>query len=82
MLLDLPNELASRRVTFCMVCADARLLDLLRAEGLAEKTDNGEWLRTFDSVLGGGSAGERSALRGGTAARTVNGISGVQTRVR
>jgi len=28
------------------------LRDLLRAEGLAEKTDSGQWLRSLDSVLG------------------------------
>jgi hypothetical protein len=38
------------------------LRDLLQAEGLAEKTDSGEWLRTLDSVLGDGKAGERSDL--------------------
>ena len=37
---------------FCIVGAHAQLRDLLRAEGLAEKTDSGEWLRTLDSVLG------------------------------
>ena len=60
MLLDLHDELASRRVTFCIVGAHAQLRDLLRAEGLAAKTDSGEWLRTLDSVLGDDSAGERS----------------------
>jgi hypothetical protein len=28
------------------------LRDLLRAEGLAEKTDSAAWLRSVDSVLG------------------------------
>jgi SulP family sulfate permease len=60
MLLDLHDELASRRVTFCIVGAHAQLRDLLRAEGLAEKTDSGEWLRTLDSVLGDGKVKERS----------------------
>ena len=63
MLLDLHDELASRRVTFCIVGAHAQLRDLMRAEGLAAKTDSGEWLRTLDSVLGEDGAGERSDLR-------------------
>jgi SulP family sulfate permease len=63
MLNDLYHELASRHVAFCIVGAHAQLRDLLRAEGLAEKTDSGEWLRTLDSVLGEGKAHERSDLR-------------------
>jgi high affinity sulfate transporter 1 len=51
MLFDLHDELASRDVAFRIVGAHAQLRDLLRAEGLAEKTDSGEWLRTLDSVL-------------------------------
>ena len=51
MLHDLHDELASRRVTLCIVGAHAQLRDLLRAEGLAEKTDSGQWLRSLDSVL-------------------------------
>jgi sulfate permease, SulP family len=62
MLHDLHDELASRHVAFCIVGAHAQLRDLLRAEGLAEKTDSGEWLRTLDSVLGEGSAAGRSEL--------------------
>ena len=54
MLHDLYDQLASRQVAFCIVGAHAQLRDLLRAEGLAEKTDSGEWLRTLDSVLGEG----------------------------
>jgi hypothetical protein len=38
------------------------LRDLLRAEGLAEKTDSSEWLRTLDSVLGDGNGRERPGL--------------------
>ncbi|MCP3369381.1 SulP family inorganic anion transporter [Bradyrhizobium cajani] len=52
MLHDLHDELAERRVTFCIVGAHAQLRDL-RAEGLAEKTDSDQWLRSLDSVLGG-----------------------------
>ncbi|MCJ9699502.1 SulP family inorganic anion transporter [Bradyrhizobium sp. SHOUNA76] len=52
MLHDLYDELAVREVTFCIVGAHAQLRDLLRAEGLAEKTDSGQWLRSLDSVLG------------------------------
>jgi anti-anti-sigma factor len=52
MLRDLYDELASRHIAFCIVGAHAQLRDLLRAEGLAEKTDSGDWLRSLDSVLG------------------------------
>lgn len=58
MLHDLHDELASRHVGFCIVGAHGQLRDLLRAEGLAEKTDSGEWLRTLDSVLGDGKGRE------------------------
>jgi MFS superfamily sulfate permease-like transporter len=58
MLLDLHDELASRHVALCIVGAHAQLRDLLRAEGLAEKTDSSEWLRTLDSVLGESNARE------------------------
>jgi anti-anti-sigma factor len=63
MLLDLHDELASRRVAFCIVGAHAQLRDLLRAEGLAEKTDSSQWLRTLDSVLGEGNAREPSGFQ-------------------
>ncbi|AHY53394.1 hypothetical protein BJS_08849 [Bradyrhizobium japonicum SEMIA 5079] len=46
------------------VGAHAQLRDLLRADGLAEKSDSGQWLRSLDSVLGGDSAN--------TAQRTVD----------
>jgi SulP family sulfate permease len=62
MLHDLHDELAARHVAFCIVGAHAQLRDLLLAEGLAEKTDSGEWLRTLDSVLDEGKAGERAGL--------------------
>jgi sulfate permease, SulP family len=52
MLHELYDELAVREVTFCIVGAHAQLRDLLRAEGLAEKTDSGQWLQSLDSVLG------------------------------
>jgi SulP family sulfate permease len=52
MLHDLHDELASRHVTFCIVGAHGQLRDLLRAEGLGEKTDTGAWMRSLDSVLG------------------------------
>lgn len=51
MLHDLHDELALRHVTFCIVGAHAQLRDLLRAEGLAEKTDSLQWLRSLDSLL-------------------------------
>jgi len=52
MLRDLHEELATRQIVFCIVGAHAQLRELLRAEGLAEKTDSGQWLRSLDSVLG------------------------------
>jgi anti-anti-sigma regulatory factor len=60
MLPDLHDELASRHIAFCVVGAHAQLRDLLRAEGLAEKTESSEWLRTLDSVLGEKNVNERS----------------------
>lgn len=63
MLHDLHDELASRKVTFCIVGAHAQLRDLLRAEGLADKTDSSQWLRSVDSLLGDDetSAAQRTA---------------------
>jgi high affinity sulfate transporter 1 len=52
MLRDLHDELAVGGASFCIVGAHAQLRDLLRAEGLAEKTDSGQWLRSLDAVLG------------------------------
>jgi MFS superfamily sulfate permease-like transporter len=52
MLHDLYDKLASSHIAFCIVGAHAQLRDLLRAEGLAEKTDSAAWLRSVDSVLG------------------------------
>src|ERR1700688_303778 len=63
MLHDLHDELASRHVAFCIVGAHAQLREPLLAERTVEKTASGEWLRTLDSVLGEGKAGERSDLR-------------------
>jgi SulP family sulfate permease len=60
MLHDLYDELASRNITFRIVGAHAQLRDLLRAEGLAEKTDSGAWLRSVDSVLGESMTGQSS----------------------
>ncbi|NGX97943.1 MAG: SulP family inorganic anion transporter [Candidatus Afipia apatlaquensis] len=62
MLMDLHHELASRHIAFCVVGAHAQLRDLLRAEGLAEKTDSSEWLRTLDSVLGENGVREKPSL--------------------
>jgi high affinity sulfate transporter 1 len=56
MLHALYDELATRRIALCIVGAHAQLRDLLRAEGLAEKTDSAQWLRTLDSVLGSSDA--------------------------
>jgi len=57
MLHDLCDEFANRRVAFCIVGAHAQLRDLLLAEGLAEKTDSDQWLRSLDSVLGDAKTG-------------------------
>lgn len=62
MLMDLHHELASRHIALCVVGAHAQLRDLLRAEGLAEKTDSSEWLRTLDSVLGENGVREKPSL--------------------
>ncbi|MGY4474118.1 SulP family inorganic anion transporter [Bradyrhizobium sp. USDA 3364] len=51
MLHDLHQQLASRQITFCIVGAHAQLRDLLQADGLADKTDSSDWMRTLDSVL-------------------------------
>src|SRR4051812_38328386 len=61
MLRDLHDELATRQIVFCIVGAHAQLRELLRAEGLAEKTDSGQWLRSLDSVLGDDHAEQRPA---------------------
>jgi sulfate permease, SulP family len=58
MLHDLHEELAARHVALCIVGAHAQLRDLLRADGLAEKTDSRDWMRTLDSVLGDGETVE------------------------
>ena len=73
MLLDLHHELASRHATLCIVGAHAQLRDLLRAEGLADKTDSGEWLRTLDSVLDESKAARAGRSRCGTAGWSVSG---------
>ena len=52
MLRDLHDDLASRHVVLCVVGAHAQVRDLLRAEGLAEKTDSGQWMQSLDRVLG------------------------------
>jgi high affinity sulfate transporter 1 len=59
MLHDLHDELEARAVAFRIVGAHAQLRDLLQADGLAEKTDGRDWMRTLDSVLGERNASER-----------------------
>ncbi|XUM22977.1 SulP family inorganic anion transporter [Bradyrhizobium oligotrophicum S58] len=61
MLRDLFDELASRRIAFCIVGAHAQLRDLLQAEGLAERTDSSQWMRSLDSVLGDSQVVQTSA---------------------
>ena len=67
MLRDLHDELASRHVAFCIVGAHGQLRDLLQADGLGEKTDSADWLRTLDSVLGDRKNGEPSPNQKGAA---------------
>jgi SulP family sulfate permease len=52
MLRNLHDELATRHVALRIVGAHGQLRDLLEADGLGEKTNSGDWLRTLDSVLG------------------------------
>jgi len=52
MLHDLHGELASRRIVFLIVGARGQVRDVLQADGLAEKTDQANWTRRMDSVLG------------------------------
>jgi high affinity sulfate transporter 1 len=59
MLHDLHDEIEPRGVTFRIVGAHGQLRDLLQADGLAQKTDSSDWMRTLDSVLGESRAGER-----------------------
>ena len=61
MLHDLHDALAARHVAFCIVGAHGQLRDLLQADGLGEKTDSGDWLRTLDSVLGERISGKNNA---------------------
>jgi sulfate permease, SulP family len=52
MLHDLHGELASRGIAFQIVGARGQVRDVLRADGLAEKTDSANWTRRMDSLLG------------------------------
>jgi high affinity sulfate transporter 1 len=52
MLRDLHAELASRGIAFQIVGARGQVRDVLRADGLAEKTDSANWTRRMDSLLG------------------------------
>jgi SulP family sulfate permease len=63
MLHDLHDELAARRIAFCIVGAHGQLRDLLQSDGLAEKTDSADWIRTLDSVLDESKAGSGPGLR-------------------
>lgn len=59
MLHDLHEELEPRGVALRIVGAHGQLRDLLQADGLAEKTNSHDWMRTLDSVLGESKACER-----------------------
>jgi sulfate permease, SulP family len=52
MLGDLHGELASRGIAFQIVGARAQVRDVLRADGMADKTDSANWTRRMDSLLG------------------------------
>jgi MFS superfamily sulfate permease-like transporter len=52
MLHDLHDELAARGIGFQIVGARGQVRDLLQADGLAKKTDSGNWTRGIDSLLG------------------------------
>lgn len=60
MLHDLHEELELRDVAFRIAGAHGQLRNLLQAEGLAEKTDSRDWMRTVDSVLGETKAGTKA----------------------
>jgi MFS superfamily sulfate permease-like transporter len=52
MLDDLHGELSSRGIAFQIVGARGQVRDVLKADGLAEKTDAANWTRRMDSFLG------------------------------
>jgi high affinity sulfate transporter 1 len=52
MLHDLHDELAARGIAFQIVGARGQVRDVLQADGLAEKTESGNWTRRMDSLLG------------------------------
>ncbi|MET0677163.1 MAG: SulP family inorganic anion transporter [Bradyrhizobium sp.] len=52
MLHDLHGELASRGIALQIVGVRAQVRDVLQSDGLAEKTDNANWTRRIDSLLG------------------------------
>src|SRR6185369_4304983 len=52
MLGDLHDELTSRGIGFQIVGARAQVRDVLRADGMADKTDSANWTRRMDSLLG------------------------------
>ncbi len=54
------TELASRSITFCIVGAHAQLREVLQSDGLADRTDSGDWMRTLDSVLSDRMSGMRT----------------------
>jgi len=57
MLHDLHGELATRGIALQIVGARGQVRDVLKADGLAEKTDSSLWTRRMDSVLGEINAG-------------------------
>jgi SulP family sulfate permease len=52
MLSDLHGKLSSRGISFQIVGARGQVRDVLRADGMAEKTDSDNWTRRMDTVLG------------------------------
>ncbi len=57
MLHDLHDELSTRGIAFHIVGVRGQVRDLLRADGLAEKTDSVNWTRRMDNLLGDLTAG-------------------------
>jgi len=52
MLGDLHAELALRGIAFQIVGARGQVRDVLQADGMAARTDNANWTRRMDSLLG------------------------------
>lgn len=63
MLRDLHDELLARGIALQIVGARAQVRDVLRADGLAQKTDSANWTRRIDSLLGDPCDASTEAMR-------------------